>query len=128
MTATVRWHGVLVAEMSRQFTTRAARVGDQVDDLPDARHVAFFPRFDMRVDGTNELILGLFALRERSQDSEAIHDTAGVEFNGTTVVPFLQFPDRVCAREAATSSYHIDVNSGPRFGGFAGLFNGVGDR
>ena len=28
MSATVRWHGVLVAEMSRQFTTGAAGVGD----------------------------------------------------------------------------------------------------
>ena len=81
----------------------------------------------MRVDGINELILGLFALWERSQDAEAVYDTAGVEFNGTNVVPFLQFPDRVCTCEAATSSCHVDVDSGPRFGGFAGLFDGIGD-
>ena len=96
-TATIRWYGVLVAEMFRQFTTRAARVRDQVNDLPDAHHVAFLPRFNMRVDGSDKLIFGLFALRERPQDTEAVHDTAGLEFNGTNVVPFLQFPDRVCA-------------------------------
>ena len=81
----------------------------------------------MRVDGSDELILGLFALRKRFQDAEAVYDTAGVEFNGTHVVPFLQSPDRVCTREAATGSCDVDVDSGPRFGGFAGLFNGVGD-
>ena len=127
MTATVRWHGILVAEMFRQFTTRAARMRDQVNNLPDARHVAFLPGFDMRVDGIDELIFGLFALRKRSQDTEAVDDAAGLEYNGTNVVPFLQFPDRVCALEAPTSSYHVDVDSGPRLGCFAGLFDGVGD-
>lgn len=81
----------------------------------------------MRVDGTNEFILGLFALWKRSQDAEAVYDTAGAEFNGTNVVPLLQFPDRVCAWEAATGSCQVDIDSGPRFGGFAGLLNGVGD-
>ena len=81
----------------------------------------------MRVDGTNQLIFGLFALRKGFQDAEAVYDTAGLEFNGTDVVPFLQFPDRVCAWEAAISSRHVNVDSGPRFGGFASLFDGVGD-
>ena len=129
MTAAVRGHGVLVAEMPCQFTARAARVGDEVDDLADAGHVAFLPRFDVRVDGTDEVVLSLFALRERSQDAEAVYDTAGLELDGTNVVPLLQFPDRVCAGEAATSSscHDVDVDSGPGFGGLAGLFDGVGN-
>ena len=127
MTATVHRHCILVAEMPRHFTARAARVGDEVDDLPDARHVALLPRFDVRVDGTDELILALAALGKRVQDAEAVYDTAGLELDGADVVQFLQFPDRVCAGEAATGSGHVDVDSGPFFGGFAGFFDGVGD-
>ena len=127
MTATVHRHGILVTEMPRQFTARAAGVCDEVDDLPDARHVALLPRFDVRVDGTDELILALVALGKRVQDAEAGDDAAGLKFVGTDVVPLLQFPDRVCAGEAATGSCHVDVGSGPFLGGFAGFFDGVSD-
>ena len=82
-------HAPFVAEMSRQFTTQAAGRGDEVDDAPDALHVCLLPRFDLRVDGRDESILGVLALREVGEDAEPVDDAAGVEFDGAAIVPFL---------------------------------------
>lgn len=123
-----RWHAVLVAEMPRQFTAQAVGVSDEVDDAPDAPHVRLLPRFDLRVDGGHESVLGVLALGEGGQDAEAVDDAAGVEVDGAGVVPLLQFPDRVRAGEAGLGGGRVDVDPGPLLGRLAGPFEGLGDR
>lgn len=125
--APLPWHGTLVREMSGQFPTEAARGRDEVDDALDAFHVAFFSGFDLRVDGCDDLALGVFALGEVFEDTEAIHHAAGLEFDGAGVVPFLQFLHRVRSWEASARCGCVDVDSRPLVGGFAGLYECFGD-
>ena len=125
--APLRRHGTIVGEMSGQFPAEAARGGDEVDNAPDAVHVAFFSGFDLRVDGRDDLALGLFALGEVFEDTEAVHHAAGLEFDGAGVVPCLQFLHRVRSWEASASGGCVDVDSRPLVGAFAGLFECFGD-
>lgn len=101
---------------------------DEVDDLPDAVHVAFLSGFNLRIYGCDDLVFCVLALGEVFEDAEAIHDAAGLEFDGADVVPFLQFLDRVSALEGSSGGCGggVDVDMGPSFGGFAYLFEGSG--
>ena len=103
-------------------------MGDEVDDAPDALHVALFSGFDLRVDGGDDLILGRFALGEVVEDAEAIHHAAWGQFDGSGVVPFLQPSHGVRSWEASASSCDVDVHSRPLFGGLARLFECLGYR
>ena len=123
MAAAAFGHGLLVCEMGREGSAEAAGRGDEVDDGPDALHVALFPGLDLRVEGMDELGLCLFALWEVGEDAEAVEDAAGVELDGAGVVPLLEFSDRVGAGEVAG----VDVDAGVFVGGFAGGFEGLGE-
>ena len=113
--------------MPRQFSAQAAGRSDEVDDLPDAMHVAFLPFFDLRVEGRDDVVFCGVGLREVSEDAEAVYDAAGVEVDGAGVVPCLEFPDRVGAGEGAFAGSEVDVDVGPFVGGFAVFFEGFGD-
>lgn len=102
-------------------------MSDEIDDAPDAAHVRLLPRFDLRVDGGHEFVLGVLALREVRKDAEAVDDAAGVEVDGADVVPLLQFLNGVRAGEAALGGGSVDVDSGPLLGRLAGPFEGFGD-
>ena len=128
MPATFIGHGVLVREMPRQFSAEAApRGGEEVDDLPDALHVAPFSVFDFRVERPDHLTFRLLVSWELTQDAEPIDDAAGMELDGAAVVPLLEFPDGVGPREAARGRSGVDVNAGVFVGGLAGFFEGLGD-
>ena len=127
MAATTFRHRILVREMPRQFPAQAAGCSDEVDDLPDALHVRFFPFFNLLVDGRDNVRFCGFSLREVSEDAEAVHDAAGVEVDGVAVVPRLEFLDGVGAREAGFAGGGVDVDVGPFVGGFAPFFERFGD-
>lgn len=61
------------------------------------------------------------------EDAEAIYHAARNEVDGAGVVPCLEFPDGVGAREAAFGGGDVDVDVGPFVGGFAILFERLGD-
>ncbi len=125
--ATLRWHGFIVREMAGQFPVEAAAGGDEVDDALDALHVALFSGFNLRVDGCDDLTFRVFALREVFEDAEAVHYAAWLEFDGSGVIPFLQFLHGVRSGEASASSSCVDVDFCPLFSDYAGLFEGLGD-
>ena len=128
MPATFIGHGILVREMPRQFSAEAAlRGGEEVDDAPDALHIAPFSVFDIRVERPDHLTFRLLASWEFAQDAEPIDDAAGMELDGPAVVPFLEFPDSVGAREAARGRGGVDVDAGVFVGRLAGFFEGLGD-
>ena len=58
MPATSFRHRILVREMFCQSSAQAALGSDEVDDLLDAMHVAFFSGFDLRIEGRDDVILG----------------------------------------------------------------------
>ena len=127
MSAPFSGHGAVVCEMPGQFTAEAAVGGDEVDDAPDAVHVALLSRFDLRVDGRDDLRLRLFAPWEVFEDAEAVHHAAWLQFNGTGVVPLLQFLHRFRAGEASARGGCVDVDARPLVGELACLFEGFGD-
>ena len=128
MPATFIGHGILVREMPRQFSAEAAlRGGEEVDDAPDTLHIAPFSVFDFRVERPDHLTFRLLVSWELAQDAEPIDDAAGMELDGAAVVPLLEFPDGVGAREAARGRGGVDVDAGVFVGGLAGFFEGLGD-
>ena len=128
MPATFIGHGILVRKMPRQFSAEAAvRAGEEFDDAPDALHIAPFSVFDFRVERPDHLTFCILVSWEIAQDAEPIDDAAGMELDGATVIPLLEFPDGVGPREAARRRDGVDVNAGVFVGGLAGFFEGLGD-
>lgn len=127
VTATSLGDGAVVGEVARQFAAEAAFGGDEVDDAPDAVHVALLPRFDLRVDGRDDLRLVLFAPGEVFEDAEAVHHAARLQFDGAGVVPFLQLLHRFRAGEAPARGGVVDVDARPFVGERAFLLEGFGD-
>ena len=121
-------HRIPVGEMVREGPAQTAASGDEVDDAPDALHVALLSGFDLRVDGVDDLGLGVVAAGEVAQDAEAVHDSTGVELDGSAVVPLLQFLNCVGAGEAPAGGGGVDVDVRVLFGRLAGLFEGFSHR